>query len=157
MRAYPRPRGRAPGRRPPAAASSVKSLRSLLLALAALLPCALAGAAPATTPPGGPVQRCGWFDNPTPGNAWLTDAQGRWLVGIQGGHQARGDWPDFSDDQWVSTNGHHGYGCACLRVVDDPRTHEIGRILRARARPLAACEHDPALRKRHPVPDSAQR
>ena len=134
----------------------MKHFATLLLVLAALPPCASA-AAPTEPAPLHAVRRCGWFDNPTPGNAWLTDAQGRWTVGIQGGHQADGDWPDFPDDQWVSTNGHHGYGCACLRVLADPRTHEIQRIVDARPRPLRACEQDPALRKRHPVPDSEQR
>jgi hypothetical protein len=42
---------------------------------------ALASAAPAEA-----VQRCGWFDNPTSGNAWLYDRDGEWTVGIQGGH-----------------------------------------------------------------------
>ena len=132
-------------------------LAPILFALAALVPCAHADATRAAARGPIPATRCGWFDNPTPGNAWLTDRQGRWVVGIQGGHQADGDWPDFPDDQWVSTNGHHGYGCACLQVIVDPRSHEIRRILNARPRPLEACEHDPALPRRHPVADSVQR
>jgi hypothetical protein len=34
---------------------------------------------------------CGWFQNPTPGNAWLQDRSAEWVVGIQGGHQAEGE------------------------------------------------------------------
>ena len=30
------------------------------------------------------VQRCGWWDNPSPGNVWLTDRQGQWTIAIQG-------------------------------------------------------------------------
>ena len=135
----------------------MNALTSAVLALAALAVCAPAQATPHAPTSPAPVTRCGWFDNPTPGNAWLTDRQAQWVIGVQGGHQADGDWPDFPDDEWVSTNGHYGYGCACLRVIDNPRTHEIRRILRARARPLEACERDPALPRRHPVADSAQR
>ncbi len=41
--------------------------------------------------------RCGWFDNPTPGNFWLVDRDGSWEVGVQGGYQAKGldRIPDF--------------------------------------------------------------
>lgn len=63
--------------------------------------------------------RCGWFSNPTPGNAWLTDRDGEWIVGTQGGAQADGDWPSFADSQWVATNGSYGYGCACMDVSVD--------------------------------------
>lgn len=90
-------------------------------------------------------------------DAWLTDHRAQWVVGIQGGHQAAGDWPDFPDRQWVSTNGHYGYGCACLQVLDDARSHQIRRILRAWVRPLAACENDPALPARRPLTDPVQR
>jgi hypothetical protein len=91
--------------------------------------------------------RCGWWENPTPSNAWLNDRDGSWTVGSQGGHQAEGDWPSFSDAQWVRTNGYYGYGCACLRVVADARSQRVERILSARARPLAACRQDRRLRE----------
>ncbi|HET7795264.1 MAG TPA: DUF4087 domain-containing protein [Rhizobacter sp.] len=91
--------------------------------------------------------RCGWFDNPTPGNAWLHDREGEWTVGIQGGHQAEGDWPSFSAAQWVRTNGSHGYGCACLRVVVELASRQVVRIASATARPLSACRGDKALKK----------
>lgn len=93
---------------------------------------------------------CGWFDNPTPGNAWLTDRSAEWIVGIQGGHQAEGDWPDFTSGQWVSTNRSYGYGCACLRVVASAGSHEVQRILSAKSRPLSACKKDPALARHRP-------
>jgi hypothetical protein len=91
--------------------------------------------------------RCGWFSNPTPANAWLIDRDGEWTIGVQGGHQAEGDWPDFKPSQWVETNVHYGYGCACLRVNVNKQTHEVMEIKSARARPLSQCRRDPALKK----------
>ena len=26
--------------------------------------------------------RCGWIDNPTPANWWLTDGYGEWIIGV---------------------------------------------------------------------------
>ena len=92
--------------------------------------------------------RCGWFDNPTPANAWLEDKDGEWEIGIQGGYQAEGEWPDFSDDQWVKTNVNYGYGCACLKVTVDHKNRRVLKIASATAKPLSACRKDPALKKR---------
>ncbi|HWW74139.1 MAG TPA: DUF4087 domain-containing protein [Pyrinomonadaceae bacterium] len=91
--------------------------------------------------------RCGWFDNPTPANASLHDREGEWIIGVQGGHQAEGDWPEFGPKQWVETNGHYGYGCACMKVEVDRETHHVLRIESARARPLSACRRDRALKR----------
>lgn len=89
--------------------------------------------------------RCGWFENPTPANAWLTDRDGEWTIGVQGGHQAEGDWPVFPRSRWVHTNGHYGYGCACMKVLADPETRLASRILSSSSRPLASCRKDRAL------------
>jgi len=91
--------------------------------------------------------RCGWFSNPTPGNAWLDDRDGQWVIGTQGGHQAEGDWPEFKANQWVRTNGNYGYGCACMNVVVNHKTSYVLEIKSARARPLAACRKDPSLKE----------
>ena len=91
--------------------------------------------------------RCGWFSNPTPGNAWLKDRDGEWIIGIQGGHQAEGDWPDFKPKQWIKTNVHYGYGCACLQVKVNRKTHEVLEIKSAYARPLTACRKDRSLKE----------
>jgi hypothetical protein len=91
--------------------------------------------------------RCGWFENPTPGNAWLVDKDGEWLIGTQGGYQAEGDWADFSDDQWVKTNINYGYGCACMKVTVDSKNRRILKISSATAKPLSACRNDPALKE----------
>ena len=89
--------------------------------------------------------RCGWFLNPTPGNAWLTDRDGEWTVGMQGGHQAEGEWPEFEDEDWVAVNGSYGYGCACLVATVDSESRHILEITSAEPRPLSVCRDDEAL------------
>lgn len=91
--------------------------------------------------------RCGWFSNPTPANASLHDRDGEWVIGVQGGSQVEGNWPSFKPGQWVKTNGHYGHGCACLRLRVNRETREVVEIESARARPLAVCRRDRALRK----------
>ena len=91
--------------------------------------------------------RCGWFSNPTPANASLHDRDAEWVIGVQGGHQAEGDWPEFGRGQWVRTNVNYGYGCACLRVRVNHQTHEVIEIESARSRPLAVCRRDRSLRR----------
>ena len=91
-------------------------------------------------------RRCGWLENPTPANVTLTDRDGAWDIGVQGGHQAEGDWsPTFGPGQWVATNGSHGYGCACLSIKADQATHEVIAVQDPKARPLAACRADKTL------------
>lgn len=98
-----------------------------------------------------PALRCGWFDNPTPGNATLVDRDGEWIIGMQGGHQASGPRPRFATGQWVRTgHGSAGYGCACLKVQADMATLEVTAVVSARGQPLAACRKDPALKGREP-------
>jgi hypothetical protein len=91
--------------------------------------------------------RCGWFSNPTPSNASLYDREGEWIIAVQGGYQAEGDWPEFGAKQWVETNVHYGHGCACLRLRVNRETRQVIEIKSARARPLAACRRDRSLRK----------
>jgi hypothetical protein len=91
--------------------------------------------------------RCGWFSNPTPANASLHDRDDEWIIGVQGGHQAEGDWPSFGPRQWVETNGHYGHGCACLRLRVNRETGQVIEIESARARPLSACRRDRRLRR----------
>ena len=91
--------------------------------------------------------RCGWFSNPTPANASLHDRDAEWIIGVQGGYQAEGDWPEFSSKQWVKTNVNYGYGCACLRVRVDRSTERVIKIESAQARELSVCRRDRTLRK----------
>lgn len=93
-------------------------------------------------------RRCGWLSNPTPANWWLTDSQGQWILGTQGADQAPGmdEMPDMSIAGWVETNGHYGYGCACMTITadDDGR---VTRIADAQPRPLKQCQADRKLPK----------
>lgn len=91
--------------------------------------------------------RCGWFINPTPGNAWLKDRAGEWTIGTQGSEPAEGDWPSFGRGQWVATNGHYGYGCTCMRVTVDKKEMRVLTIKSARALPLATCRNDRSIGK----------
>ncbi len=91
--------------------------------------------------------RCGWFSNPTPANASLYDREGEWIIGVQGGYQAEGDWPAFGPKQWIETNVHYGYGCACLRLRVNRATHEVIEIESSKARPLSACRNDRKLKR----------
>lgn len=100
-----------------------------------------AGAAPAEG-----ERRCGWLSNPTPGNWWLTDRDGEWVLGTQGGEQAPGmdEMPDMSTAGWVEVNGHYGYGCACMTIAHDPATRRVTRIANAEPKPLSQCQADKA-------------
>ena len=116
----------------------------LLLVLFAGIPAHAAGA-------DGALTVCGWFDNPTPGNAWLTDRDGEWTIGVQMGHQAEGmeNMPESLFERgWVRTNGYYGHRCACLSVDSDRKAMRIRRIHSSRPLPMKRCDADPALRGR---------
>jgi hypothetical protein len=97
------------------------------------------------------ANRCGWFDNPSPGNATLEDRDGSWDIGIQGGHQAEGNWPEFKAEdkkQFARAGrGSYGHGCACLRVSVDREEMRITKIVSAKVKPLADCRRDPKLKE----------
>jgi hypothetical protein len=121
--------------------------------LAAAAPAKPSAAAPAPreadSSPGGGQRRCGWLSNPTPANWWLTDRDGEWILGTQGGEQAPGmdEMPDMSTAGWVETNGHYGYGCACMTIAHDPATGRVTRIADAEPKPLKQCQADRSLPK----------
>jgi Protein of unknown function (DUF4087) len=128
-----------PGRLVPVLGVAASSMLILLLTLS--------GAARADGTPVDTVRtRCGWFDNPSPGNATLADRDGEWTVAMQGEPSATGRWPTFKRSQWVRTgNGSAGYGCACLKVREDAESHRITHIVEARANALAVCRRDAKL------------
>ena len=90
------------------------------------------------------ARRCGWIHNPTPGNWWLTDRDGEWILAAQGGRQAEGmdAMPDMSAGEWVKTNGHYGYGCACLTLTAERGTRDVLRLSDPQPEPLAQCRAD---------------
>lgn len=123
----------------PAIATAIRGALPVLLAVAAL-------ASTGPTAAQGTSLRCGWFDNPSPGNAWLHDRDGDWTVSEQGVHRAQGPWPRFRRSQWVAAGGgSYGYGCACFRAQADDFSMEITRIYSAYARPLSVCRRDATL------------
>ena len=93
--------------------------------------------------------RCGWIENPTPGNWFLTDRDGRWTIATQGGEQAQGFdmMPDMSAGEWVASDarGSYGHGCGCLTMRDDPAEMKVLALLKIRQKPLNDCRADPAL------------
>jgi hypothetical protein len=95
------------------------------------------------------ARRCGWLHNPTPGNWWLIDRHGEWILATQGGESPAGmdDMPDMSGAGWVETNGHYGHGCACMTVTADPAGPRVVRISSIEPKPLKQCRNDPALPK----------
>lgn len=86
--------------------------------------------------------RCGWLENPTPGNWWLTDADGSWIMSAQGGEE-------FLDDtSWEKVPELNGkYSCACLTVDTDKQNSRIIKIYKGKNLPLKKCTNDPALPK----------
>jgi Protein of unknown function (DUF4087) len=107
-------------------------------------------AAPA---PSGEV-RCGWIENPTPGNLWLIDKDATWTITSQG--QAEGPDADGVDNipqgdpkQFLDTSrgAGHGYSCGCLMVVTDAKDQRITKVVSGKTLPLAKCKADKSLPK----------
>ena len=91
--------------------------------------------------------RCGWLQNPTPGNWWLADAHGQWTLMTQGGPEPAGmdAMPDISARDYVRTNGGYGYACACLTGAFDARARRVTALEKVSQKRLAACRKDRAL------------
>jgi len=95
--------------------------------------------------------RCGWYNNPTPGNVFLKDADGFWWISQQGTPPAPGFddayTPAFDDRDRVVTNGSsYGYSCACANGDFGPvGSMQVRLIAQLKALPLAQCENDSNL------------
>ena len=92
-------------------------------------------------------ERCGWLENPTPGNWWLKDSHGLWIISAQGGPYAEGieKLPAPQPDRFVATNGQYGYSCVCLTGAFDVHAQTMTRVEVARTSPLSVCRNDEAL------------
>ncbi len=101
---------------------------------------------------GPPARRCGWWDNPTPGNASLTDRDGEWTVAMQGMYEAAGDGPRFSPAQEAPRGASHTHGCACLSVRADRASMFVYSIADAKPLALSVCRADPKLKGKEPTP-----
>lgn len=93
--------------------------------------------------------RCGWLVNPTPGNWWLTDADGDWIISSQGGYSIDDkSWekvPELGGKEYVATNGSYGHGCACLSVNVDKDNMQITKVFSGKSLPLKKCRTDKNL------------
>jgi hypothetical protein len=56
------------------------------------------------------------------------------------------EMPDMSTAGWVETNGHYGYGCACVTIASDSEG-KVTRIANAQPKPLKQCKADGKLPK----------
>ena len=93
-------------------------------------------------------KRCGWFDNPSPGNVYLNDKDGSWIINEQNRYDIEADWtwPEFSSKQQVKT-GSHGYGCVCMDVETktEDKAKYITAIKSTKIKPLSVCRKDKTL------------
>lgn len=119
-------------------------MKTFLLSALLASACALSTQAHA----GGPLTRCGWVSNPTPGNWYLSDSDGDWTLATQGGDEEAMGMDvigDISAGDYEATNGNYGYACGCMKVIDDPASMRILEIFSFRQSRLAKCEKDPNL------------
>lgn len=118
-----------------------------LLGAALLLPLIAVDARAPSAPAGTRLNICGWVHNPTPGNWWIDDSLGQWVLGTQGAEPMPGmdAIPDLSGRQWVRTNGYYGYGCGCIDATVDRKGKRVLQIHGFKQKPLAACRADRKL------------
>lgn len=93
--------------------------------------------------------RCGWLENPTPANVYLTDRDGVWNISLQGGRAAAGmdNIRAPAEGEYVQINGGYGYSCVCLSVNVDKKNKYITRIFGAKNLPLDRCRNDKAIQQ----------
>jgi hypothetical protein len=99
--------------------------------------------------------RCGWIQNPTPGNYWLDDGEGSWMLMAQGSDQeplGMENMPDLSAGDFVQTNGYYGYACGCIKAETERSSDFgesfVGRIVAiygVKQLPISKCRADKAL------------
>jgi Protein of unknown function (DUF4087) len=94
--------------------------------------------------------RCGWVENPTPGNYWLTDRDGSFTILTQGSDVEPAGidlMPDFSAGEFMKTNGNYGNACACMSVDVDKAEMRVTKIYSVKQLALAQCRNDRKLPK----------
>ncbi|MHB7679627.1 DUF4087 domain-containing protein, partial [Klebsiella pneumoniae] len=67
--------------------------------------------------------RCGWLENPTPGNYWLTDKDGDWTISTQGKEGPTGMeyLVGFPSKEFINTNNSNA---TCL-PIDKARVFQL--------------------------------
>jgi len=103
--------------------------------------------------------RCGWLVNPTPGNMWLIDRHASWFISGQGGYTSLDDnsldlaYDAISNqDEFVRTNIHYGFSCACLTVEVNEDEEVITSVYSAEQLKLKQCLEDTAITEHIPLP-----
>jgi Protein of unknown function (DUF4087) len=100
--------------------------------------------------------RCGWYNNPTPGNVILKDADGEWWLSMQGRPPAPGFedayTTDFDNRVRIDYAGQvtqrYGYSCACAEGQFDASRGQYDNVISIESLkeiPLSRCEQDAAL------------
>ncbi len=124
-------------------------MRVIPSALALALLSSLVTALPAHA---APANRCGWIVNPTPGNWWLTDKDGDWILSTQGQETDVPGMdliPDLTEHDFVATNGSYGHACGCMKVDTDAGgdMKTITAIYSFKQLPIGTCSKDKSLPK----------
>ena len=100
-------------------------------------------------------KRCGWLENPTPGNLWLIDADSEWTISTQGVEFATDETidnlPEIDQKEFVRTNGNYGFSCACLSVKTDMEKSKILTVYSGKQLLLKECLEDPKISKKIPA------
>jgi hypothetical protein len=128
-----------------------KRLSQKLLSILLLIVLSLGGVLFLISPSQALERRCGWISNPTPGNWFLLDSAGSWMMSAQGGRQARGfdTIPDLSQRDYLPNraNPNRGYACACMDVTTNrnPRDKWILSLRNFKQLPINQCRRDRAL------------
>lgn len=94
--------------------------------------------------------RCGWLENPTPGNYWLTDKDGDWTISTQGKEGPTGMeyLVGFPSKEFINTNNSYGYGCGCILSEASKESKEITRIFNFKALLFAYAKRTHHLEKK---------
>lgn len=94
-------------------------------------------------------KRCGWLSNPSPGNSYFFDRDGRWIVGEQGGYQIsdadEARLPAMGRGSSVVDRRGYGYSCTCLDMQIDRKSRRVVRIVSGTGVPLKRCRADKRL------------
>jgi hypothetical protein len=92
-------------------------------------------------------ERCGWLENPTPGNWWLKNSPALWIISAQGGRYAGGaeKLSEPTPERFVATNGHYGYLCAGVSGIFDDHAQLMTRLDATRVLALSVCRDDKTL------------
>jgi hypothetical protein len=96
-------------------------------------------------------KRCGWLENPSWGNWWLLDHDGKWIIREKDGYEAEGSEnpPDISTGDYVSTNSTYGYACGCITGIMDADSFRVAQVDFFELKTVEECQADADL----PIPD----